>query len=191
MLQFKHFICILFSALVLCSVNSFAQTSKTDSSKTTILKKKNPKTATILSLALPGSGQIYNGKYWKAPIAWAGLIGLAYLAIDQQTRYKASNDSLENYNTTPGNGWNPKIDAISDNKILQFSSDADFYRRNRDFSWLGFGALYIYQVIDACVDAHLSEFDMSDNITMNVSPYIKGGLSNYHSGVALTFSLKK
>ena len=190
MLYFKHIVCVIFMALFLCSSKSFAQKVTSNDSITTmkpVIHKKNPRTATLLSFALPGSGQLYNGKYWKAPIVWGGLIGLALLAIDQQKMYDKSNADIASLETDTSSLFKPKTDPESQSKLIQYSADADYYRRNRDFSWLGFAALYMYQVVDACVDAHLSEFDMSDNISAKISPYIKGNnLYNYHSGISFT-----
>jgi hypothetical protein len=191
MLYFKHIVYLIFMALFLCSGKSFAQKVNSDDSIITTMKpvihKKNPRTATVLSFALPGSGQVYNGKYWKAPIVWGGLIGLALLAIDQHNMYNLSNKKIATLDTDTSSLFKPKTDPESQSLLIQYSADADYYRRNRDFSWLGFAALYMYQVVDACVDAHLSEFDMSDNISAKISPYIKGNnLYNYHSGISFT-----
>ena len=194
MLFFCKLLISIFIAISFCYSNVFAQSPvKTDSiqEKTILVKKKNPKTATLLSLALPGAGQIYNGKYWKAPIAWAGLIFLASNAIIQNKSYETNKKKIEDLVVTTINGVKSfKSDPQSQNDLIKYSSFADTDRRNRDFSWLGFGALYIYQVIDACVDAHLSEFDMSENIGLNISPYLRHDLTNYQTGVAFTFKFK-
>jgi hypothetical protein len=193
MLPFKHIISILSFVLVISTNAVQAQIAPKDSTKlnNTILRKKAPKKATLLSLVLPGSGQIYNGKYWKAPIAWAGLIGLASLAILNHSKYNINNNLIKTLNAdTTGKVFTPKTDPDSQAKLSEYSSNADFYRRNRDLSWVGFGALYVYQVVDACVDAHLSEFDMGDNLSLKVSPYFKGNITTYHSGISLTLRFK-
>ena len=195
MLTTKHFLSMMVLAFLICFSNSFAQNalkSDTSKAKVTIVMKKNPKVATLLSLVAPGTGQVYNGKYWKAPIVWGGLITLAYFGIDNDKNYTAENNYLKTLIDTTIYKVNIfKTDPKSQAEFIRHSSYADAYRRYRDFNWLGFTALYIYQVVDACVDAHLSEFDMSENIGLKLSPYMKGSsMITAHSGLSLTIRFK-
>lgn len=151
-------------------------------------KWSNPKKATVLAMVLPGAGQIYNKKYWKAGIVYAGIGGLIY-------SYQLNRDSLTKYQGALVN----KIDGDSttiDNFPLLTTAGVtrirDDYRRNRDLTIIGFVALYALQIIDANVDAHLKEFDVNDDLALRISPDImrpRPGLGTYN-GLTLTLRLK-
>ena len=120
-----------------------------------------------MSAALPGLGQIYNKKYWKVPIIYAGLLTSAYYINDNNNRYKQYKEAYiirmdNNPNTT-------------DNYVGEYSSGdllilKDFYRRNREISILCFVGTYIVNVVDASVDAHLFYYDISDDISLYITP---------------------
>ena len=128
---------------------------------------QSPKKAAILSAALPGLGQIYNKKYWKAAIIYAGLLTSAYYINDNNNRYKQYKEAYiiridNNPNTT-------------DNYVGEYSSGdllilKDFYRRNREISILCFVGTYILNIVDASVDAHLFDYDISDDISLHITP---------------------
>ncbi|MFP4663625.1 MAG: DUF5683 domain-containing protein [Bacteroidales bacterium] len=131
--------------------------------------KRSPLKATLYSAILPGSGQIYNRKYWKAPIVYAGMGAFTYLAIDhQQTfmRFKTALMERENNNTDEFAG------ILSDEALL---NEMDRYRRYRDLNIIGATVFYVLQIIDANVDASLSDFDVSDDLSIRLntirSPY--------------------
>jgi hypothetical protein len=144
----------------------------------------SPKKATILALALPGAGQVYNKKYWKAGIVYAGAAGLIYM-------WKYNTDSLKKYQKI----YISKIDLDTSTLDLapnrseaSIKSDRDYHRRYRDVSILGFVALYALQAIDANVDAHLKEFKVNKDLSMKLSPELfsnNHGLG-YYNGVTLT-----
>jgi hypothetical protein len=127
----------------------------------------SPKKATIMSAILPGLGQMYNDKYWKTGFIYVSAGVLGYL-------YKYNRDSLISYQRA----LEARIDGddnTTDNKYSFFSdakvtSERDWYRSNRDRVIVGFIALYALQVIDANVDAHLKEFEINDDLSMNVDP---------------------
>lgn len=137
------------------------------------------KKATVLALVLPGAGQIYNKKYWKAGIVYAGVGGLIYM-------YKWNSDSLRHYQTIYTSKITADTTAVD---LAPLRSDAsiknerDFHRRYRDISIIGFVALYALQAIDANVDAHLKEFRVNKDLSMKVTPDIyavKPGLGRYN-----------
>ena len=128
---------------------------------------QSPKKAALMSAALPGLGQIYNKKYWKVPIIYAGLLTSAYYINDNNNRYKQYKEAYiiridNNPNTT-------------DNYVGEYSSGdllilKDFYRRNREISILCFVGTYILNIVDASVDAHLFDYDISDDISLHITP---------------------
>ena len=170
---------ILLFVLLIISSFAFAQQDTLLLSNT---KKKNPKKAALFSAIIPSFGQIYNGKYWKAPIVWAGMGTLVLLAIQNNTNFKSADNQLELLKDSTGNF---KTDAISSNKIANYGSEADFYRRNRDLCYIGIFAFYVYQIIDASVDSHLSEFDLNEKLALNITPNF-----NLRGSASLAFNFK-
>lgn len=203
----KQFTYLLLFSLIFVGNLTFAQqnnkTANKDSVSQTIVKKpKSPTKATLMALVLPGSGQVYNKKYWKVPIVVGGLAGLIYGAYDANKNYELADNKLRPFaqflNASDSLSYKPikndngsvkfKTDAYSVKKITEISGEIDYYRRNRDFFILGAVGLYIFQTLDACVDAHLSEFNMSDNLTVKVTPTINPYTQTGMLG--LTFKLK-
>jgi len=129
--------------------------------------KKNPKLAGWLSFAVPGAGQIYNGQYWKVPIIYGGLGTLMYVAQFYNTRYKQlKNDEHFLLGDSLSTGYN----------IFGLTNESDVsgymlkYRRYRDLCFVGVMVVYLMNVFDAVVDAHLYDYDISDDIALHVEP---------------------
>ena len=141
--------------------------------------RPNPKRALWLALVLPGAGQIYNRKYWKLPIFYSGFIGCIYALSWNNTMYKdysqayldiSDNDpSTASYNKFLHLG----VEINSSNEARYrdlFRSRKDKYRRWRDMSVIAMVVVYALSVIDAYVDAELSEFDISKDLSLRVQP---------------------
>ncbi|MXV50761.1 hypothetical protein GS399_07230 [Pedobacter sp. HMF7647] len=138
-----------------------------------------PRRATLRSLVVPGWGQITNRRYWKLPIVYAGYVGLGLAINFNQKYYKEILTEVQNRTNYPsnedenGNPYytpNPKYAPYS----TQSLTDAkDFYRRNRDLSILGLVAFHAIQTIDAYVDAKFFRYDISDELSLKVSPSIQ------------------
>ena len=117
---------------------------------------QSPRKAAILSSTLPGLGQIYNKKYWKIPIIYAGLLTSAYYINDNNVQYKLYKDAyLKRLDNNPDN--DDFVGEYSSGDLLILK---DFYRRNREVSILCFVGTYIINVLDASVDAHLFDYDI-------------------------------
>lgn len=149
----------------------------------------SPKKATWMSAALPGLGQIYNRRYWKPPIIYAGLGVALYFLIDNQVKFTEARNSYRARMNVAGYTISTKYSTMSSEQIL---ADRDFYRTNRDYSIIGVGGVYLLNIIDAVVDAHLRRFDISDDLSMKVRPSFQystvasnGGLAPM-PGMALT-----
>jgi hypothetical protein len=144
----------------------------------------DPKRATVLALVLPGTGQIYNKKYWKAGIVYAGIGGLAYM-------WRYNTDSLARYQNilvSKIDGDTNTLDLSPNRSEASIRSDRDFHRRYRDVSLIGFVVLYALQAIDANVDAHLKEFKVNKDLNMKIQPDIcrvKSGMGLYN-GITVT-----
>ena len=142
---------------------------------------KSPRKAAILSSALPGLGQIYNKKYWKVPIIYAGLLTSAYYINDNNIQYKRyKNAYLKRLDNNPNN--DDFVGKYSSGDLLILK---DFYRRNREISILCFIGTYIINVLDASVDSHLFDYDISEDISLQIKPTSTANLN----GLSLTLNL--
>ena len=138
----------------------------------------NPTKATWLALVIPGGGQIYNRKYWKLPIFYGGFAGCAYALTwnskmykDYSTAYKdAMNGNMQSSSITDLLPPGYKISETQLKELLRKRKDT--YRRDRDLSIFAFIGVYLLSVIDAYVDAELSNFDITPDLSMKVEPAV-------------------
>jgi hypothetical protein len=121
-------------------------------------KEHSPKKATLLALALPGAGQIYNQKYWKAPIVYAGLGASIYAIGMFRKNMNTLNDSITG------------IYLLGKTPSSQLINDRDNQRSRRDIAILCLAGVYVLQILDATVDAHFYKFNINDKIGMEFSP---------------------
>jgi len=138
----------------------------------------DPKKALWLAIVFPGGGQIYNRKYWKLPIIYGGFIGCAYALMWNGTMYR---DYSQAYQDIMDNNPNTKsyekmlpigydISGREERFKNIFKNKKNFFRRNRDLSLFAFAGVYLLAVIDAYVDAELSTFDISTDLSLHVEP---------------------
>ena len=141
------------------------------------------KRAMWLSIVLPGAGQIYNRKYWKLPIIYGGFVGCAYAMRWNNQMYhdysQAYMDLMDDDPKTESYNQFMHLGAkITDANITRyqelFRKRKDRYRRWRDMSFFVMVGIYAMSVVDAYVDASLSEFDISDDLSLEVSPAVMG-----------------
>ncbi len=146
----------------------------------------SPKKALILAATLPGSGQAYNRKYWKIPIVYAGYAGGVWFFVTNQTGYKNSKRDYI-YETD-------KIDSTVNNsgKTAQvLLAEVDSYRRMRDISVLALLAWHGLTIIDANVDAHFFNWDISEDLSMKLRPHaLWAGARSPGLGMSIVFNLK-
>lgn len=150
--------------------------------------RPDPQRALWLALVLPGAGQVYNRKYWKLPIFYGGMMGCIYAMSWNNMMYKSYSQAyLDIMDSDPGTASYNKfmhlgkqIDSSNEERYKQiFKSRKDKYRRWRDLSFFCLIGVYALSVIDAYVDAELSEFDISKDLSLKVEPaVINNGLSN-------------
>jgi len=132
------------------------------------LKKHDPKTASWLAI-IPGAGQIYNKKYWKLPIVYAGLGTTAFLIYYYENKTSIyRKEYVARMNDKPDD-QNPKLEKFSDANILELRN---FYRRNMEICIGVCAIVYVLSILDACVDAHLFYYDVSDNLSLAVKPKV-------------------
>lgn len=162
----------------------------------------NPKRALWLSLVLPGAGQIYNRKYWKLPFIYGGFLGCTYALMWNQQMYRDYSQAyLDIMDDDPRTCsylemLPPRYDITGREEQFKklFKRKKDFYRRYRDLSAFCFVGVYLLSVVDAYVDAQLSEFDISPDLSMSVRPAVMetqgistGRNTAYGVGCCLTF----
>lgn len=140
----------------------------------------NPQRALWLSLVLPGAGQIYNRKYWKLPFIYGGFLGCAYALMWNQTMYRDYSQAYLDIMDDDPNTHSyldilpPRYDITGREEQFKtlFKRKKDYYRRYRDLSAFCFVGVYLLSVVDAYVDAQLSVFDISPNLSMSVEPAV-------------------
>lgn len=143
--------------------------------------QNDPRKALLYSAIFPGSGQIYNKKYWKVPIVWGGLGVLVYAVDFYNQGYNQYRSELfgvlESGDTFSPSGYNES----------QLRTLTDAYRRQRDFFVVLTGMFYLLQMVDAHVDAHLKEFEINPRLKISLRPQIENSpLTGATSGLALT-----
>jgi hypothetical protein len=142
--------------------------------------------ATIMSAVFPGLGQIYNHKYWKAPIIYAALGGLGYWGVTNQIKYKYYSDNLKYENDGDASTIN-----VTRYKTADLITEKRYYRKYRDIAIMAGVLVYLVNVIDANVDAHLRTFDVSDDLSLQVNPYSNLGYNNkLQAGLTLKLKFK-
>ena len=143
----------------------------------------NPQRALWLAMVIPGGGQIYNRKYWKLPIVYGGFMGCIYALTWNNTMYKDYSQAyLDIMDDDPGTASYMKFmhlgRVIDDRNIDRykeiFKKRKDKYRRWRDLSFFVMVGIYAVSVIDAYVDAELSVFDISKDLSLKVQPTVIG-----------------
>ena len=143
--------------------------------------RPNAKRAMWLAIVLPGAGQIYNRKYWKLPFVYGGFVGCAYamrwnnqMFRDYSQAYMDIMDddpNTQSYNQFLHLG--AKIDSSNIDRYQRlFKNRKDKFRRWRDLSFFCLVGVYAISIIDAYVDASLSEFDISKDLSLRVEPTI-------------------
>jgi hypothetical protein len=128
--------------------------------------ENRPNTAALYSAALPGLGQAYNKKYWKIPIIYGSAVVIGYFINYNNQLYKQYRDGLialidQDERTEP---LDPRLDQND------YQRAVDYWRRNRDLLMIGSLLLYVMNIVDAHVDAHLELFTIEDDISLNLEP---------------------
>ncbi|MBX2932242.1 MAG: hypothetical protein KF781_09880 [Chitinophagaceae bacterium] len=160
-------------------------------------KKHNPKIATRRSAILPGWGQAYNKQYWKIPVVYGVLAIPTVTFFYNNTWYnrtksaydilfKASQPNASQEDIDKLKNIHPKLQGFSLSSLQTFRNS---FRKDRDYSVLWFAVAWGLNVVDATVFAHLKEFDVSDNLSVQINPTINP--INKSKGFSLVFNFKK
>lgn len=146
------------------------------------------KKAALLSAIVPAAGQVFNSikttgrknAYWKVPLIYAGLAGTGYLLVQNQTMVSSIKTEYNNRNN--GGVLDPTWGDYDDLALVTLYQH---YARLRDFSILGIGAVYAFQILDAAVEAHFLNFDVSEKLTLQVQPIL---LNSNTAGIHMKLS---
>jgi len=145
-------------------------------------KRFQPRKAILYAAVLPGMGQAYNKKYWKMPIVYGGFLVLTSFAISYNNLYEKYKNELFYMLDDPSITTSP-----SGYTKEQLRSVIDTYRRQRDYFIILDGFMYILQLVDAHVDAHLKEFDLNPQLKVTLQPSVQQNyLTGRTSGISLT-----
>jgi hypothetical protein len=168
--------------------NNFSRNDSIQSSAkdTSSIKEHSPKKATIMSAVLPGLGQIYNKKYWKLGIIYGGFGALGYMINQSNKGYKSyRNEYLFRINPdNTGLTENPEYNNFSTENLRTL---LDNERRSRDLFVAGSLLLYILNIVDATVDAHLFDFNVNDDLSIRWQP---NTYLSYNNKISPGISLK-
>ena len=174
----------------------------------------DPNKAVIYAAIFPGLGQIYNRKYWKLPLVYGSVIGCVYAVTWNGTQYSGYKDAYSDFryalNYAGKDGFDPKRNAWEDyiyilrktttdlnewdsSEKTRFSqilkSQRDRFRRYRDLSYIISVGVYAIWIIDAYVDAQLFDFDISEDLSMNIQPVIeRNPMSKNTIGLQFSFN---
>jgi len=162
--------------------------------------QRGPKKALLWSI-IPGGGQVYNKRWWKVPIVYGGMLGMVAYADFNQTRYTRFTTALENRCLGEGNVVIfPNEDCIATEDdfsaaqvtnaaLLQARANAD---RARQTAYIGIFIAYVMQAVEAYTDAHLQDFDISDDLSFQLGPVANPeGLMSYGLTVPLGSGRKR
>lgn len=180
-----HLVCFLQLTLA----QDTLRTAKAET-KIKMVFKADPTRATMLAVAFPGLGQIYNRKYWKVPFVYAGFGGLVYAVTFNATTYNTYMKALQDFtDVVPETNSYLTLLKYSDPRTYdpvlypatakisetewykeRMLKGIDYYKKYRDLSYIGFAVWYLVTILDANVDASLYNYDISDNLNLTLAP---------------------
>lgn len=123
-----------------------------------------PRKALLLSLVLPGAGQIYNRRWWKVPLVFGAMGGIIYTIDLNQTNYRQFKQALEDVSAGRADSFQGRFSANTLRTLR------DIYDRRTQLSYIGSVAVYGLIAIEAFVDAHLQDFDVDENLSLRLKP---------------------
>jgi hypothetical protein len=203
---FQNILILIVLILFCIPQNNIAQDTLTVIQHVERKFQPEPLRATMLAVAFPGLGQIYNRKYWKIPIVYLGFGGLIYSVGFNSSHYNTYMSAYQDFtdaipetnsflklipSTVDPASYDPVLHPESyqnyKDQILRF---VDYYRRYRDLSYIGIAGWYLFSILDANVDASLFNFDVSKNLDIAVFPVLlstPGGFVGTGLNLKMTF----
>ena len=152
-----------------------------DTTKLQEIDPLRPSKAAFYSAILPGLGQAYNKKYWKIPLVYGAIGTSMYFYLDNNKKYHSYRDAYKMRLL----GLPDEYDYLDDSRLIAAQR---FYQRNRDLSLLVTIAFYVLNIVDANVDAHLTQFNVSEKLSL--APDIYQNEFTAKPNIGLTFNYK-
>ena len=205
----KSSILFIILLVVLTPANSYAQADSIPYPGKQRVRVVSPMKATMLAAALPGSGQVYNRKYWKIPFVYAGFGALGYSIVVNTNNH---NDFLQAYidltddiaETNSYTKLTPNFEPAEIDPALgsdqfdartsewvksQLMNGIDYFRRYRDLSCIGVALWYLVTILDANIDANMYDYDIGEDLKISIKPV---PIATYHGktaglGITVTF----
>ncbi len=147
----------------------------------------SPTKAAMLSATLPGLGQIYNRKYWKVPIIYAGFGAVIYFADFNGAQYRKWRGAyMDRVSEDP-----TVVDQYPTHSTHILERNMDLTRRYLEITYMLGAALYLLNILDATVDAHLMDFDVGEQLSLRMNPSLNPtgyGRTTHAPGIKLTLS---
>lgn len=180
----KFTIILLFIFSINVAYNQDIAANKSNKASWLIDTIHSPKKAAYMAL-IPGLGQAYNRKYWKIPIVYGALATTTYFIVDYNKQY-------QKFRTA----YTLRMDTISanDTEPLYLTesllAEKNKYWKKRDLMVIVTAGVYLLNIIDAVVDAHLYTFDLNDNLAMQIKPHFGrygSSAQSYEYGLTMRF----
>lgn len=192
--------CLLLTLLLLSGGSAYAQNTNTPAQDTSLVVAENkpgffgygpdgapiPKRTLIYSLALPGMGQAYNRRWWKLPFVYGAVGGIVYAIDFNQGQYRRLRDALE----LKLQDKQHEFSGTSLDNTNALRSNRDTYDRYTQMSYMATILVYGVIAIEAFTDAHLQNFDISDDLSMEVKPSFRFDQIERRPSVGLSFIVK-
>jgi hypothetical protein len=153
----------------------------------TYSQRFNPRKAMLYAAVLPGLGQVYNKKYWKLPLVYGGFWAL--IAVVDNFNFQGNRARNDLFDLLDGK-TSPTNRSLSPNLELsetQLRTLIDRAQRQRDYFLIFTGFLYLLQMVDAHVDAHLKEFDLNPRLKVRIEPHME---NSYYTGTSTGIAIK-
>ena len=184
---------MLLTASVAHAQNSDSLSLQQDSAQRALAAKKaiysEARKASIMSAIVPGLGQGYNRKYWKIPLIYGAMGGFAYVFASNNSEYRYYRKNLIAYYDNDSTTKNTSF-----YEGQQLKTQKDYYKKLRDIGIIGMGIVYLLNIVDANVDAHLKTFDVSDDIGMQLDPFhiqaVPGQRGAYAAGISIKLNFR-
>jgi hypothetical protein len=153
-----NFLCFI---ILFCVIGAYAQDTTEDQSAYEA-DPLRPSRAAFYSAVLPGLGQIYNKRYWKVPLVYGGLGASIYFYDFNQKNYKRYRNA---YKRRMAGYTDDEFQGVisDDNRLID---GQNFYKQNRDRSMLFIVGVYLLNILDANIDAHLKQYNVNDNLSL-------------------------
>lgn len=183
-MQYHFILLFLFLGLTSISAQKKPLIIAADSLKSETIDPLRPAKAAFYSAIFPGLGQIYNKKYWKLPLVYGAIGTSVYFYIDSQKNYNIYRDEYKN--RLAGNpSSSASLARFDDSRLIAAQKQ---FQRNRDLSALFIVGFYVLNIIDANIDAALSQFNVNENLAFKPAINRNTITSENDFGVALNYS---